>query len=248
MRPRGMQIGRRRADHREVMRLAGPILVVLLLLLALAPAASAHDEAEPNHRDTPADLAGADINRALAVAALASTVAPDLPQFLPTTWCGSRAHHRRHGRTPPSPRRRADQGRLRATRSDQPDDFATWKRRAADRRLAHRAVPGAADGRPARAALRHGHRVRPAVRRHPGRPPARATAAPTSPATTIDNFDAVADDVAPAGRRDRPRDVFVLADGTSRPDRARRPTASGASPRSRPTTAPAAATSPTRAA
>ena len=72
------------------MRLAGPVLVVLLLLLALAPAASAHDEAEPNHRDTPADLAAADINRSLAVAHLARTLAPDLPQYLPTTWCGTK--------------------------------------------------------------------------------------------------------------------------------------------------------------
>ena len=70
------------------MRLGGPFVVVLLLL-ALAPVASAHDEAEPNHSDTGAQLAGADINRALAVAGMASTVAPDLPQFLPTTWCGS---------------------------------------------------------------------------------------------------------------------------------------------------------------
>jgi hypothetical protein len=83
-----MQIDRPGADHRAVMRLGGPFVVVLLLL-ALAPVASAHDEAEPNHSDTGAQLAGADINRALAVAGMAATVAPDLPQFLPTTWCGS---------------------------------------------------------------------------------------------------------------------------------------------------------------
>jgi hypothetical protein len=72
------------------MRLARPLLVVLLAL-ALAPAASAHDDAEPNHRDTPADLAGANITRTLAVAHLTGTTAPDLPRWLPTDqWCGTR--------------------------------------------------------------------------------------------------------------------------------------------------------------
>jgi len=72
------------------MRLARPLLVVLLLL-ALAPAASAHDEAEPNHRDTPAELAGADITRTLAFAHLTGTTAADLPRWLPTDqWCGPR--------------------------------------------------------------------------------------------------------------------------------------------------------------
>jgi hypothetical protein len=71
------------------MRLARPLLVVLLLL-ALAPAASAHDEAEPNHRDTPADLAGADITRTLALAHLTSTAGPSLVQYAPTAWCGTR--------------------------------------------------------------------------------------------------------------------------------------------------------------
>jgi hypothetical protein len=86
-----MQDDPRRADHREVMRLARPVLVVLLLLLALAPAASAHDEAEPDHRDTPADLAGADITRTLALAQLAGATAPALTQYLPTDeWCGPR--------------------------------------------------------------------------------------------------------------------------------------------------------------
>jgi len=72
------------------MRLARPVVVALLLLLALAPAASAHDEGDVDHRDTPADLAGADINRTLAVAAMAGHVSPDMPQYLPTTWCGTR--------------------------------------------------------------------------------------------------------------------------------------------------------------
>jgi hypothetical protein len=73
------------------MRLARSVIFLLLLLLALAPAATAHDEAEPNHRDTPADLAGADITRTLAVAQLTGTTAADLPRWLPTDqWCGPR--------------------------------------------------------------------------------------------------------------------------------------------------------------
>ena len=72
------------------MRVARSFVLALFLALALAPAASAHGhDDEPNHRDTPADLAAADINRTLAVAHLARTVAPDLPQYLPTEWCGT---------------------------------------------------------------------------------------------------------------------------------------------------------------
>ena len=72
------------------MRFARPLLAVLFAL-ALAPPASAHDEAAPNHRDTPADLAGADITRTLALAQLTGTRAADLPRWLPTDqWCGTR--------------------------------------------------------------------------------------------------------------------------------------------------------------
>jgi hypothetical protein len=109
------------------MRLARPVLVVLLLLLALAPAASAHDEADPNHRDTPADLAAADINRTLAVAHLARTLSPDLPQYLPTTWCGNAdptSNDAAHAAFP------ATQRQIKlvyAHAHDQPNDFGLWK-------------------------------------------------------------------------------------------------------------------------
>ncbi|MGZ4271293.1 MAG: hypothetical protein ACXVSX_19035 [Solirubrobacteraceae bacterium] len=72
------------------MRFARPILVALLLLLVLAPAAAAHGDDEPDHIDTPADLRGADITRTLAIAHLTSTTSPNLAQYAPTTWCGSR--------------------------------------------------------------------------------------------------------------------------------------------------------------
>jgi hypothetical protein len=74
------------------MRRARPLVIAFMLALVLAPAAMAHDVGEVDHTDTPADLAGADINRTLAVAAIAggARVSADLPQFLPTTWCGTR--------------------------------------------------------------------------------------------------------------------------------------------------------------
>src|SRR6478735_9205474 len=107
------------------MRLAAP-LVAVLLLLALAPVAGAHDEAEPDHRDTGAQLAGADINHALAVAGMAGTVAPDLPQFLPTTWCGSErtTDDTVHAAYPSST---AQIKVVYVHASDQTDNFATWR-------------------------------------------------------------------------------------------------------------------------
>jgi hypothetical protein len=71
------------------MRFARPVLLALLVTLTLAPAASAHGDDDPNHRDTPAELAAANIGRTLAIAHLAGTTAPDLPEFLPTDWCGA---------------------------------------------------------------------------------------------------------------------------------------------------------------
>ena len=67
---------------------------MLVLALGLAPAAGAHHEAseggEVTHRDTPAELAGADIARALTRAQLTSRTSAALPEYLPTTWCGTR--------------------------------------------------------------------------------------------------------------------------------------------------------------
>ena len=158
------------------MRRARPILAALLLLLALAPTASAHGDDEPDHRDTPADLRGADITRTLAIAHLTSTTSPNLAQYAPTTWCGSRLTTDDTEYAAFSRVAAADQGRLRL-RQRPAGPVGAVERRAAGQRLEHRAVPGRADGRHPRAALRHGHRVRAAVRRHPGRsrcPQARA--------------------------------------------------------------------------
>ena len=109
------------------MRRARPTLAALLLLLALAPAASAHDESDPNHRDTPADLAAADIDHTLALAHLSRTVAPDLPQYLPTTWCGAAnrdTDDTAHAAFPASVRQIKV---VYAHAHDQPDDFDRWK-------------------------------------------------------------------------------------------------------------------------
>jgi hypothetical protein len=76
------------------MRSAGAAALALVLALGLAPVAGAHHEAseggEVTHRDTPAELAGADIERALARAQLTSRSSAALPEYLPTTWCGTR--------------------------------------------------------------------------------------------------------------------------------------------------------------
>jgi len=75
------------------MRSAGAAALALVLALVLAPVAGAHDEVsggEVTHRDTPAELAGADITRALARGDLTSRTSAALPEYLPTTWCGTR--------------------------------------------------------------------------------------------------------------------------------------------------------------
>jgi hypothetical protein len=111
-----------------VMRHARPLLAALLtlLLLTLAPGASAHETGEVDHRDTPAELAGADIDRTLALSAMAGHVSPDLPQFLPTTWCGTRltGDDTLHAAFP------ASQKQIKvvyAYGSDAPDNSAQWR-------------------------------------------------------------------------------------------------------------------------
>jgi hypothetical protein len=72
------------------MRFARAAVLALALALGAAPVAGAHDRGEITHRDTPAQLAGADITRALARGQLTARSSADLPQYLPTTWCGTR--------------------------------------------------------------------------------------------------------------------------------------------------------------
>jgi len=111
-----------------VMHRARPLLAALflLVLLTFAAAANAHETGEVNHRDTPADLAGADIDRTLALSGMAGHASPDLPQFLPTTWCGTRltGDDTTHAAFP------ASQKQIKvvyAYGSDAPDDSAQWR-------------------------------------------------------------------------------------------------------------------------
>jgi hypothetical protein len=78
------------ADHKSRMRFAGAAVLALVLALGPAPVAGAHEEGEINHRDTPAELAGADITRALATGQLTTRSSAALAEYLPTTWCGTR--------------------------------------------------------------------------------------------------------------------------------------------------------------
>ena len=195
------------------MRLGGPFAVVLLLL-ALAPAAIAHGEAEPNHRDTGAQLAGADINRALAVAGMARTLAPDLPQFLPTTWCGSErtTDDTVHAAFPSSA---AQIKVVYAHASDQTDKFATWRDSLqADVSRIEQYLALQTGGR---RALRFdmGTECGP---QYVDIQVVHLTQARTyysdNAFDSADDFDHLLDEIAPAiGPAAGPRDVFVLAEG-----------------------------------
>ena len=89
---------------------------------------------------------------------------------------GDLVRHRAHAPTTPPTRRsrsRLQQFKLvYAYANDRPNRFAALEGRAAGGRVADRALHGRAVGRPQDAALRHGHRLRRRVRRHPGRRPA----------------------------------------------------------------------------
>ena len=202
------------------MRVARPFVLALFLVLALAPAASAHgDDDEPNHRDTAGRPRGRGHQPHARGGAPGAHGRPR-PAAVPADDVVRHADAR--PTTPPTPPSRPASARSRSstpTPATRRDRLRTVAGRAADRRLAHRAVPGAADRRPARAALRHGHRVRAAVRRHPGRARCPATATRTSPAPTTQNFDARGRATCPPARRPRTRATSSSsADGLTDPD------------------------------
>jgi hypothetical protein len=110
------------------MRCAGAAILALALAFGLAPVAGAHDEpggSEITHRDTPAELAGADVTRALARAQLTTRSSAALPEYLPTTWCGVR---RESDDTSDAvfPSSAAQIKVVYAYASDQPDRSAAW--------------------------------------------------------------------------------------------------------------------------
>ncbi|MEA2392272.1 MAG: hypothetical protein QOJ82_163, partial [Solirubrobacteraceae bacterium] len=102
-----------------------PLVLAALLLLTFAPAAGAHEGADVDHRDTPGELADADITRAMAVARLGRVVASTLPDYLPATWCGvERTDDDVANAAFPSTSARIKV--VYAHAADQPDRFANW--------------------------------------------------------------------------------------------------------------------------
>ena len=192
--------------------------LALLLLLALAPTASAHGDDEPDHRDTPADLSG---RRHHAHAGHRAPGEHDVARPARVrcrrTWCGTRltADDSELRRLPVDAA--ADQGRVRL-RQRPAGPVGAVERRAAGRRLAHRAVPRAAD-------RRHGARCASTWAPSAGRSTStsRSVALPQARAATTRDDDEQLQPPRrttwrpPSARRHGPRDVFVLGDGLTDP-------------------------------
>jgi hypothetical protein len=194
------------------MRFAGAAVLALTLALGLAPVAGAHDEAdggEITHRDTPAELAGADITRALARGELTSRSSAALPEYLPTTWCGTR-------RTDDDTANAAFASTsatikvVYAFAADQPDRSAAWTD----------SLQGDVSRIEQFLALQSGGRR--ALRFDMGTNcgsqyvDVQVVALPQARSYYLDDFDRIADDVhAVVASTPGPRNVFVLADGLS---------------------------------
>jgi hypothetical protein len=192
------------------MRFAGAAALALVLALGLAPVAGAHHvEGDVTHRDTPAELASADITRALATAQLTSRTSAALPQYLPTTWCGTR---RTTDDTANAafPATAAQIKVVYAYASDQPDDSVAWSESLqADVSRIEQYLVLQSGGR---RALRFDMGTNCGAQYVD----VEVVELPRSRGYYLDDFDRVADDVdaalaAPSG----PRDVFILADGLS---------------------------------
>jgi hypothetical protein len=201
------------------MRLVRPVALALMLVLALAlaPAAGAHEDGEPTHRDTGAELARADINRALAVAGMADTTAADLPQFLPTASCGPEltTDDTVHAVFPSSvPQIKV----VYAYASDQTDNSALWRDALqADVSRIQQYLALQSGGR---RALRFdmgtncGPQYVDIQVVHLSHTRAYYDANPYNAADDANDYDNLLDDIAPAiGASSGPRDVFVLAEG-----------------------------------
>jgi hypothetical protein len=192
------------------MRSAGAAALALVLALGLAPVAGAHHvEGEVTHRDTPAELAAADINRTLATAQLSGRSSAALPQYLPATWCGTR---RTTDDTTNAafPATAAQIKVVYAYASDQPDDSAAWSNSLqADVSTIGRYLALQSGGR---RALRFDMGTNCGLQYVD----IQVVALPQARGYYLDNFARVGNDVnaalaAPSG----PRNAFVLADGLS---------------------------------
>jgi hypothetical protein len=194
------------------MRFAGAAVLALTLALGLAPVAGAHDEpggSEITHRDTPAELAGADISRALVRAQLTSRTSAALPEYLPTTWCGTR-RTTDDGGDAAFPSTAAQIKVVYAYASDQPDRSAAWTDSLqADVSNIEQFLALQSGGR---RALRFDM----GTNCGPQYVDVQVVALPQPRSYYLDDFDNVANDVhAALASAPGPRNVFVLADGMS---------------------------------
>ena len=206
------------------------LLAAMLLSLAVAAPASAHDLAG-GHSDWRGELAFTD------VAGTVETVdraAGTEDEGLPLTWCGDErtSDDVVHARNVPT---LAQFKVVYAYASDRTDRFAAWKDALqADVSLISRFM-GAQSGRPQGAAVGHGHQLRLRLRGHPGR------RAPGARATYANNLNALKSAVAaqvPAVLG-QPRNTLVLADRMSNTRPATGPgSARATSPRRRAAPAP----------
>jgi hypothetical protein len=194
------------------MRHAAAAALALVLALTATPVAGAHDEpggSEITHRDTPAELAGADVTRALARAELTTRSSAALPEYLPTTWCGVR-------RTDDDavdavfPGSAAQIKVVYAYASDQPDRSAAWTDSLqADVSRIEQFLALQSGGR---RALRFDMGTNCGA----DYVDVQVVALPQTRSYYLDDFDRISDDVnaalAPAGGA---RNAFILADGMS---------------------------------
>jgi hypothetical protein len=194
------------------MRFAGAAVLALALAFGLAPVAGAHDEpggSEITHRDTPAELAGADVTRALARAQLTTRSSAALPTYLPTTWCGVR---RTDDDTVDAafPSSAAQVKVVYAYALDQPDRSAAWTDSLqADVSRIQQFLALQSGGR---RALRFDMGTNCGAQYVD----VQVVRLPDTRSYYLDNFDNVSDDVnAALGGRRLGRNVFVLADGLS---------------------------------
>jgi hypothetical protein len=194
------------------MRFAGAAVLALVLALGLAPVAGAHDEpggGEITHRDTPAELAGADITRALARGELTSRSSAALPEYLPATWCGMR-RTTEDTADAAFPSTAAQIKVVYAYPSDLPDRSATWSDSLqADVSRIEQYLALQSGGR---RALRFDMGTNCGAQYVD----VQVVPLPQPRSYYLDDFDNIANDVhaalAPAAA---PRNVFILADGAS---------------------------------
>lgn len=185
------------------MRRVATLLLAVVLGLAIVPAAGA---AEITHRDTPAELADAKLSDALATARLTSRSSAALPQYLPTTWCGTRRESDDTANAA-FPASHAQIKVVYAYASDQADRFAYWRDSLQGNVAAIEEYLALQSG--GRQALRFDM----GTNCGPQYVDIQVVPLPANRATYLDNFDKVVQDVdAQVSFGPGPRNVIILAD------------------------------------